>query len=401
MMGINPILDSLLTQGIRGTGAGRPLQVNSTLGNEAVRELHSDSRLNDSGSKYAKVKEAYLSRPAPPSPSTVTTLNEAARTIADVLMKFPQGAAAPFLRLNPLTIAQLVWPETITQHLRTQVVSSGLFYESHLERWLNGSYALDDLKVEPQYKGFAGADQSQSSYAMPPGQRLVSAEDRQHYMIRHQLELLSHANLRLEGLLAPGYATTILVQRSYDGLIQDQSKPEDRDEAKPETWHGLMRLEHASFTYMDYEVQISGDTIHVRLIGVSALLQEYFRRDEAHFRERFSSYGLPKARFFRRLVTRVSERQPLKLPQPSTANAYAKPTHSAFHNEYGHHAERVRDHALQRGVAVNMGPELLSLLMQLDMDKTMPEALFKVFGDIVAWTATQTLYLGHESSLVD
>ncbi|WP_338924949.1 hypothetical protein V0M98_35610 (plasmid) [Pseudomonas silesiensis] len=405
MMGINLLLDSLLSQAARGAGVvpgeRRPLQVNATFGNEAVRELHSDSRLNDTGAKYAKAKEAYHPRPSAPAPSTITTLNEAARTIADVLMKFPQGVAPPFLRLNALTLVQLVGPEQITRHLRSQVVNSGLFYESHLERWFHGNYSLDDLKNEPQFKGHAGTDQSQSSYALPPGQRLISAEDRQHYMIRHQLELLSHASLRLEGNLAPGYWATIIVQRSYDGLIQNQSAPEDKDEAKPETWHGLMRLEHATFTYMDYEVQISGDTVHVRLIGISALLQEYFRRDEEHFRERFRSYGLPKARFFRSLVTRMTERQPLKLPQPVNPNAYVKPTQSAFEQEYGRHGDRVRDHALQRGVAVNMGPELMGLLMQLDMDKTMPEAVFGVFGDLISWTAAQTLYLAHEASSGD
>lgn len=397
MMGINLILDSLLAQAAKGAGAvpseRSQFHVNRTQGNEAVRELHSDSRLNDSGGKYAKVKAAYEPRAVHPSPSTVTTLNEAARTIANVLMKYPQGMAPPFLRLQPLNLAQLVWPEQIAQHLKSQLVSSGLFYESHLNRWLNGDYSLEALKAEPQFRGFAGGDQEKSSYALPPGQRLVTAEDRQHYMIRHQLELISHACLRLEGHLAPGYPVTILLQRSYESVALDHEPEEVGSTIKGEVWHGLMRLEHPSFNYVDYEVQITGSCAHVRMMAVSTVLLEYFRRDENHFHDQFKMYGLTQAQFTRIVVTRVSERQPLKLPTPVSANAYVKASHSTFEQEYGRQADRVREHAIQRKVAVNMGPELLGLLMKLDMDKAMPECMFAVLGDLVSWTAAQTLYL--------
>ena len=398
MMGVNPLLDTLLVQSTaKGVGATpadkRPLMVPPVQPGEALRELSSDSRLNDSASKQTKGIAAYqASRMAPATPSTITTLNEAARTIADVLMKFPPGIVQA-LRLIPLPFAKLSIPGALAQHIRSQVISSGLFYESHVLRWSKGGFPLDQLALEPQFKGYGILEGGGSSYSQPLGQRLVSAQERQQYMIRHQLELIGNASLRIEVDIAPGHPMTILFQRSYEGFTRPQEEALDAEDEKSIMWRCLLRLEHPSFTYIDYDLQLSGDELHLRMIGVSALIQEYFRRDESKLREKLAIYGITRAKFSRNLVSRLEEQPALKLPLLNTPNAYTKRSQTAFELEYGQQAEHIMSHAAHKGVPINMGPELLGLLMQLDFDQAIPVVLFDVCADIATWTTEQVAYL--------
>lgn len=398
MMGVNPLLDTLLVQttakGVGATPADkRPLMVPPVQPGDAMRELSSDSRLSDSAAKQAKGVAAYqANRLATVTPSTITTLNEAARTIADVLMKFPPGLV-PALRLLPLPFAKLSAPGVLAQHLRNQVVSSGLFYESHVLKWSKGEFSLDQLAREPQFKGHGIVEGEESSYSQPLGQRLASAQERQQYMIRHQLELLGNASLRVEGDLSPGYPMTILFQRSYEGFIRSPEETVGEDGERPIIWRCLLRLEHALFSYIDYDLQLCGEELHLRMIGSSALMQEYFRRDEMKFREWFAAHGITKVKFYRKLVSRLEEKQPLKLPLLNTPNAYTKRAQTPFEHEYGQQAEHIISHAAHKGVPINMGPELMGLLMQLDFDQAIPEAMFGVCADIAAWTTEQVSYL--------
>lgn len=398
MMGVNPLLDTLIVQSTaKGVGATpaekRPLMVPPVQPGEAMRELSSDSRLNDSAAKQTKGIAAYhANRVATVTPSTITTLNEAARTIADVLMKFPPGLV-PALRLVPLPLAKLSGPGMLAQHIRNQVVSSGLFYESHVLKWSKGEYLLDQLSLEPQFKGHGVREGEVSSYPQPLGQRLSSAQERQQYMIRHQLELLGNASLRVEGELSPGYPMTILFQRSYEGFVRSQDETVAEDGERPVVWRCLLRLEHQAFSYIDYDLQLSGDELHLWMIGYSALMQEYFRRDEHKFRERFATYGITRVKFYRKLVSRLEEKPLLKLPLLNTPNAYTKRAQTPFELEYGQQAEHIISHAAQKGIPINMGPELMGLLMQLDFDQAMPEALFEVCADIAAWTTEQVPYI--------
>lgn len=397
MMGVNPLLDTLLVQatakGVGATPADRKPMVAPVQPGGAMRELSSDSRLVDTASKQAKGIAAYqATRQAGVTPSTVTTLNEAARTIADILMKFPPGLT-PALRLLPLPFAKLLAPGELAQHIRRQIVSSGLFYESHVLRWSKGEFPLDELELEPQFKGFRVSDEGRSYLSQPLGQRLDSAQERQQYMIRHQLELLGNTSLRMEGELTPGYPMTILFQRSYEGFIRTPEEAQTEAAERPVIWRCLLRLEHPSFSYVDYDLQLGDEELHLRMTGRSALLQEYFRRDVQKFQQQFAQYGITIFKYHRTLVSRNDEKPTLKLPLLNTPNAYTKRVQTQFEHEYGQQAEHIISHALHKGVPINMGPELMGLLMQLDFDQAIPQALLTVCADISAWTAAQVTHL--------
>lgn len=54
---------------------------------------------------------------------------------------------------------------------------------------------------------------------------------------------------------------------------------------------------------------------------------------------------------------------------------------------YGDLAEQVIAEARRHGVYVHQSPELVALLMQLDLDKHIPARLYDVIAGLLAWVA--------------
>ncbi|WP_163559539.1 EscU/YscU/HrcU family type III secretion system export apparatus switch protein [Halomonas sp. NO4] len=52
---------------------------------------------------------------------------------------------------------------------------------------------------------------------------------------------------------------------------------------------------------------------------------------------------------------------------------------------YGDMAERILSEAQRQGIYVHDAPELVSLLMRLDLDERIPASLYQVIAEILVW----------------
>ncbi|WP_275287431.1 EscU/YscU/HrcU family type III secretion system export apparatus switch protein [Halomonas elongata] len=52
---------------------------------------------------------------------------------------------------------------------------------------------------------------------------------------------------------------------------------------------------------------------------------------------------------------------------------------------YGELAERIVEEARRQGVHVHDAPELVGLLMQLDLDEEIPPRLYRVIAELLVW----------------
>lgn len=167
MSGITPLLDTLLHQvlGKRvDTPPARDLNqpVKPTSPADAPKAVHSDSRL-DARNNPPQLSELgrtprdhsdTTSRPIQPQghapPSAQTHFSSSARTIADLLVRFP---APPSIVSSPtplMALRQIPDPAIVATHLEDSIRHSGLFYESHLARWYKGELPRQELQREPQ-----------------------------------------------------------------------------------------------------------------------------------------------------------------------------------------------------------------------------------------------------------
>lgn len=164
MSGITPILDTLLHQ-VLGKRVDTPPPrelfepVRPLVTGAAPRALQGDSQLDTgratTANPHAGVGESPARPTQPTNPvlspaSTATHFSSAARTIADILVKFP--APPPVIQpAEPLMQnADSANPALVATRLQHSIESSGLFYESHLARWYRGEIASATLAREPQ-----------------------------------------------------------------------------------------------------------------------------------------------------------------------------------------------------------------------------------------------------------
>jgi len=84
-------------------------------------------------------------------PSAATSLSTAGRLVDNLLHAAQlDGAPTKILGNTPIVPSPDVNTATLAQSLQNKIEYSGLFYESHLNQWVNGSRSVEALMQEPQ-----------------------------------------------------------------------------------------------------------------------------------------------------------------------------------------------------------------------------------------------------------
>lgn len=167
MSGITPLIDTLLHQvlGRQGevslqralsepvkpvsSGEGpRPIQGDSDLDGRPPASLNDLRRMPASLGEERRLTPGESQGTAPGS--TQTHFSPAARSIADVLLRFPAPPAVIRPTLPLVTVQDSPVAEVVAGRLEASVRDSGLFYESHLKRWFQGDMSRQQLMREPQ-----------------------------------------------------------------------------------------------------------------------------------------------------------------------------------------------------------------------------------------------------------
>ena len=197
---------------------------------------------------------------APPPP----VLSEAARLISSVLHaagRAPAGAAA-LQGTEPLLANARPDPAQLAGKLAQTVSQSGLFYESHLAEWANGTRALATLMAEPQAAKAPG---------MAPTEPLTAQ------FINLQLTSGEQSRVLWQGQLLPG-------QQMEWEIHKDA--PEQRGgtdgEAPDPAWRSGMRFRLPLLGDIDATVVMVGNQCQVEIkagsLDVGALLRSHAAR---------------------------------------------------------------------------------------------------------------------------
>ena len=166
MSGITPLIDTLLHQ-VLGRQGEVSLQraldqaVKPIPPGEGPRAVMGDANLDGRASPLNDLKRLPLPLdggrspargeplPSPPG-STQTHFSPAARTIADVLLRFPAPPSVMRPEAPLITSQETPGASSVATRLEASIRDSGLFYESHLKRWFQGEGTRQQLMNEPQ-----------------------------------------------------------------------------------------------------------------------------------------------------------------------------------------------------------------------------------------------------------
>jgi hypothetical protein len=179
-----------------------------------------------------------LDTPETAAQTDAPQLSQTARMLSEIMQRVPDRTPPTLTPLTPLLNQPTSAPAELALALRTALVRSGLFYESHLADWAVGLDSLDGLMQEPQNRmaTLPGREASASalasllaaSAAPETGSTNEFANTKSanplHTLLTHQLQVLESPQFVWRGELWPGHMLEWKVQQETDNP-QDSSTP--------------------------------------------------------------------------------------------------------------------------------------------------------------------------------
>jgi hypothetical protein len=181
-----------------------------------------------------------------------------------------QGSAA--VGRTPLLDGPTADPRAIAQALRDGIDKSGLFYESHVAEWADGTRPRADLALEPQARG------------MPPPTNPDTAQ-----LINLQLNAHEQGRIAWQGPLWPGQDLHWEVERDASSR-QDGGEGEDGA-----TWQSSLRLRFGALGELAARVVLAGDQLHIRLDAPDAGIKGLLDAHQARLAQALDAAGTPLA----------------------------------------------------------------------------------------------------------
>lgn len=160
-------------------------------------------------------------------PTDAPQLSQTARMLSEILQRSPQHALPTLTPPTPLLPKPTTNTRELAGVLRTALVRSGLFYESHLANWTVGQDSLDGLMQEPQNRLTPDAARLGSASAL--SETGVATESRQlnplHTLLSQQLQVLESPQFAWRGDLWPGRTLEWQVRQETPDASEEPPNP--------------------------------------------------------------------------------------------------------------------------------------------------------------------------------
>lgn len=150
-------------------------------------------------------------------PKSDYAFSNTARLLASLAAP-PQEAVRPATDTRPLAESGDT-PDFLAGALSKAVSGSGLFYEAHLARWLEGDYLLADVRREPQSEVTLTGANDLGPGGIRAEQPAVVAE-RLLPLLRQQLGTLENQTIPWSGMLWPGQSGSIEIHPEDSRAIE-------------------------------------------------------------------------------------------------------------------------------------------------------------------------------------
>lgn len=172
-------------------------------------------------------------------------LSNTARMLSDIMQRVPERALPTLAPASPLLGHATAAPAELALALRTALVRSGLFYESHLANWVAGRDSLDGLMQEPQNRQAAESSRAALASAIQDVRAGVDPKllNPMHTLLTQQLQVLESPQLAWRGELWPGQSLEWQIRRDTDQPT-DQSAATQTDENAGWESHLKLSLPH-------------------------------------------------------------------------------------------------------------------------------------------------------------
>jgi len=196
---------------------------------------------------------------AAPHPADFSRLSSAGQALARILSLARDGKAPSSLSgAEPIVAEWTTDPIEISRCLQDRLVTSGLFYESHVAEWVNGARALKDLAREPQQR--LGAKSPLNSNSNEYSENVAPDLAR---LVNLQLEALEQGGVIWRGELWPGQP--LQWEISKQTVNSDCGGNRQADVPPQLTWKTVLDLELPALGSVTAHLQLTGDRLQIRI----------------------------------------------------------------------------------------------------------------------------------------
>jgi type III secretion system FlhB-like substrate exporter len=339
-------------------------------------------------------------QPGALQPSLSTTLSRGAQVIGTLLAQSGEASdqAAALTRNQPITPAPPNSGRALAPLLQTAIAESGVFYEAHQALWITGKWPLRALLREPQGQHSSaqappenagersantmntGSPPSSSTGVSTPllvrtalGELALQAPPAEMPrgiaagkptvpnlpadlgpVVRQQLDALSSDHVVWQGQIWPG--------QNMEWEIEDATHEAATEETQePKTWTTTVRLSLPHLGTVAATLKLNGTGVTMAMRATERSSVDALRNAIADLAGALDAVGVP-----------LSYEKGAAAPRVVAKGR-------------GLIADEIIARARDAGVFVHESPELVGLLMQVDLDAHIPPQLYVAVAELLAW----------------
>ncbi|HWR75907.1 MAG TPA: flagellar hook-length control protein FliK, partial [Thiobacillus sp.] len=193
-------------------------------------------------------------------------------------------------------------PAVLALALRTALVRSGLFYESHLANWVAGQDSLDGLMQEPQNRPaestHAAAESARAAASPASALALLSAAEAtgpkpanpMHALLSQQLQVLESPQFVWRGEVWPGQALEWFLRHETEHA-QDPSAPTGADKAVA-GWESHLKLTLPQLGTLTVHIKLDArQAFSIRMVPEQPEVEPLLQQNQGRLIEQLAAAG--------------------------------------------------------------------------------------------------------------
>ena len=230
------------------------------------------------------------------TPETAATdapqLSKTARMLSDIMQRVPERALPTLSPPGPLLTQATAVPAELALALRTALVRSGLFYESHLANWVAGQDTLDGLKQEPQNRQTTETARSAMALALTDAKggadpKLVNP---MHTLLTQQLQVLESPQLAWRGELWPGHTLEWQIRQGVEPQNDDPNTAFARGEK--DGWESHLKLTLPNLGTLNVYIKLDAQqAFSIRMVPEQADTAPLLKQHQPQLAEQLAAAG--------------------------------------------------------------------------------------------------------------
>lgn len=198
--------------------------------------------------------------------SVATTLSRTGQLITELMQKDSSQTSKALALNNAKPIAQHLPPTApeIAQNLKSSLTTSGMFYESHQARWVEGKIPTDLLKQEPQAQQGNSARQNQNTQtnSMPQTQQNNALLANQHNPTSEHLfniprEIAPIVQQQLDALASQQFLWQGQIWQGQEMQWEINEEGHQQQDIDTRLWHTRLKLQLPSLGGIDAQLHLN------------------------------------------------------------------------------------------------------------------------------------------------